>query len=194
VGQLPDTPVATPRPPRATLAALALFALLTAATIVSGCAASAGGGVSAAASSSSPSAAASSMSSPAALTPTPVPSPQITAGAPPRGAVDVARRWWGLLSQNRLAEARALVAPGSPLDLHWGGPDTIRKAHLVAAEAPVLEHTLKPDETVQFPVKVFVKPRLAVGNWNGPGVYVQYMGFVRMSDGSWRVYETGTGP
>lgn len=54
--------------------------------------------------------------------------------------------------------------------------------------------TLKTDETVELPVEVYVEPRLPVGNWDAPGVYVQYMGFVRMSDGSWRVMETGTGP
>lgn len=57
----------------------------------------------------------------------------------------------------------------------------------------MLRKALKDDETVKFAVRVYVVPRFAVGNWDGPGVYVQYMGFVRMSDGSWRVYETGTG-
>jgi hypothetical protein len=58
----------------------------------------------------------------------------------------------------------------------------------------VLVKTLKLSETVEFPVEVYVVPKYPVGNWGDPGVYVQYMGFVRMSDGSWRVMETGTGP
>jgi hypothetical protein len=126
--------------------------------------------------------------------PTPAPSPQITSGPPPAGAVAVAARFWRSLSENRFAAARALLSPTSPLQTNWPGVDAIVKAHLVRAQGPVLVKTLKPSETVQFPVQVYVVPRFAVGNWDGPGVYVQFMSFVRMSDGSWRVMETGTGP
>ncbi|HTX70700.1 MAG TPA: hypothetical protein VMH50_16360 [Thermoleophilia bacterium] len=129
----------------------------------------------------------------ASASPTPVPSPQITSGPPPAGAVAVAARYWRLQSQNRFAAARELLSPTSPMQAGWPGTDAIVKAHLVRAQGPVLVRSLKPSETVEFPVRVYVVPKYAVGNWNGPGTYVQYMGFVRMSDGSWRLMETGTG-
>ena len=135
-------------------------------------------------------------SSPAATVgaaPTPVPSPQVTSGPPPAGAVAVARRYWRLLSDDRFAAAYALLSPTSPMQTGWPGADAIVKAHLVRARGPVLVKSLKPSETVEFPVEVYVVPKFPVGNWGDPGVYVQYMGFVRMSDGGWRLMESGTG-
>ena len=129
----------------------------------------------------------------AGAAPTPVPSPQVTSGAPPAGAVAVARQYWRLLSEDRFAAARELLSPSSPMQAGWPGTDAIVRAHLVRARGPVLVKSLKPSETVEFPVEVYVVPKYPVGNWGDPGVYVQYMGFVRMSDGSWRVMETGTG-
>jgi hypothetical protein len=126
--------------------------------------------------------------------PSPMPSPQITSGPPPAGAVAVARQYWRFLSEDRFDAARSLLAPDSPLATDWPGTDALVRAHVVRAGGQVLAKSLKAAETVQFPVKVYVVPKFAVGNWDGPGVYAQYMGFVRMSDGSWRVFETGTGP
>jgi hypothetical protein len=152
----------------------------------------AAGGAQAAASSPSSSPVATPSATAGGGAPTPVPSPQVTGGPPPAGAVAVARQYWRLLSEDRFAAARTLLSPSSPMLTGWPGTDAIVRAHLVRARGPVLP-VLKPSETVAFPVEIYVAPKYPVGNWDGPGVYVQYMGFVRMSDATWRVMETGTG-
>ncbi len=162
------------------------------ATLLAACGGAAGGAQAAAASASS-----STVATPSAVAgggaPTPVPSPQVTGGPPPAGAVAVAGQYWRLLSEDRFGAARRLLSPTSPMQTGWPGTDAIVRAHLVRACGPVLVGSLKASETVEFPVEVYVVPRYPVGNWDGPGVYVQYMGLVRMSDGGWRVMETGTG-
>lgn len=180
------------RPRRVVLAGALAAAVCACAALLAACGGEAGGAQTPAATPSNVAAAA----TPAAIAsgaPTPIPSPQVTSGPPPAGAVSVARRYWRLLSENRFAAARGLLSPTSPMQTGWPGADAVVKAHLVRAREPVLVKSLKPSETVEFPVEVYVVPRFPVGNWGGPGVYVQYMGFVRMSDDSWRVMETGTG-
>ena len=166
-------------------------AALVCAVLLAACGASGSGAGSPTATAASP-----GVSSPGVVSaePTPVPSPQITSGAPPAGAVAVAARYWRSLSENRFGAARALLSPTSPMQTGWPGTDAIVRAHLVRAKGPVLWKTLKAGETVEFPVEVYVVPSYPVGNWGGPGTYVEYMGFVRMSDGTWRVMETGSGP
>ncbi len=188
----PRRPLPTARLARVVLAVALATAACAGAAQLAACGGAAGGAQTAAASASG-TAASSSPAATAGGAPTPVPSPQVTSGPPPAGAVAVAGQYWRLLSENRFAAARALLSPSSPLQTGWPGADAIARAHLVRARGPVLVKSLKPSETVEFPVEVYVAPRYPVGNWGDPGVYVQYMGFVRMSDGSWRVMETGTG-
>jgi hypothetical protein len=182
--------------PAARLSRIASAGLLAAAVCACALLAACGGSsgsVQTAAASTTSTAAASSPTAAVSATPTPVPSPQVTNGSPPAGAVAVATQYWRLLSKDRFGAARKLLSPTSPMQNGWPGEDAIVKAHLVRARGPVLVKSLKPSETVEFPVEIYVVPKYAVGDWGDPGVYVQYMGFVRMSDGSWRVMETGTG-
>ena len=169
-----------------------IVAVFGCAALLAACGGSSGG---AGAGTASPAAAATATSPAATVSaaPTPVPSPQVTSGPPPAAAVALARQYWRLLSENRFEAARELLSPSSPMQTGWPGTDALVRAHVVRARGPVLVKSLKPSETVEFPVEVYVVPKYPVGNWGDPGVYVQYMGFVRMSDGSWRVMETGTG-
>jgi hypothetical protein len=187
----PRRPLPAARLARVVLAVALATAVCAGAALLAACGGATGGAQTAASPSSA--AVASSPAATAGGAPTPVPSPQITSGPPPAGAVAVARQYWRLSSENRFAAARALLSPSSPMLTGWPGADAIVRAHLVRARGPVLTKSLKPSETVEFPVEVYVAPKYPVGNWGDPGVYVQYMGFVRMSDGSWRVMETGTG-
>ena len=188
----PRRPLPTARLARVVLAVALATAVCAGAALLAACGGAAGGAQTAAASTSG-TAASSSPVATAGGAPTPVPSPQVTSGPPPAGAVAVARQYWRLLSENRFSAARALLSPSSPMQTGWPGADVLVRAHQVRARGPVLVKSLKPSETVEFPVEVYVVPKYPVGNWGDPGVYVQYMGFVRMSDGSWRVMETGTG-
>jgi hypothetical protein len=177
--------------PRVSIGLVAVVATGLCAAVLAACGGMAGAQATAA--SSSGTAVASSPAVTAGVGPTPVPSPQVTSGPPPTGAVAVAEQYWRLLSEDRFKAARALLSSSSPMQTGWPGADAIVRGHLVRARGPVLTKSLKPSETVEFPVEVYVVPKYPVGNWSDPGVYVQYMGFVRMSDGSWRVMETGTG-
>jgi hypothetical protein len=181
--------------PRLPTIVIALLAAGLCAALLAACGASSGGASSPAASpyATSPAVPSASPAAAVGVAPTPVPSPQITSGSPPAEAVALARQYWRLLSDDRYAAARHLLSPTSPMQAGWPGTDAIVRAHLVRARGPVLVNSLGPSETVEFPVEIYVAPKYPVGNWGDPGVYVQYMGFVRMSDGSWRVMETGTG-
>ena len=163
---------------RAILTGLAI--LLLAGALAAGAAACGG-------SSGSPSTA------PSAATPTPVPSPQITGGAPPAGAVEVVRQFWKLVGEDRLSEAqRFLTSPGSTIrqwtDSGVSGARVVR----------VVDDSVGPspgrDATIEFAVKVWIDPSSAVTPWGPTGPHVLFERVVRMSDGSWRLVENGTGP
>lgn|GEM_PF-1668537 len=130
---------------------------------------------------------------PSSASPTPEPSPPITGGAPPAAAVAVVREFWKLVADGRLPEAqRFLVAPGAPIQ-QWDGAD-IGDARFVRL-VPDSTATRPPEgSTIQFAVVVWIEPASAVSPWGGAGTHRLFESVVRMSDGSWRMYESGTGP
>jgi hypothetical protein len=50
------------------------------------------------------------------------------------------------------------------------------------------------DATIEFAVKVWIDPSSAVTPWGPAGTHVLFQRVVRISDGSWRLVESGTGP
>ena len=123
--------------------------------------------------------------------PTPVPTPRITSGAPPAGAVDVVREFWKLAGEGRLGEAkRFLVAADSPIR-QWTGGD-IAGARFVR----VVPHSVAraPKATVEFSAIVWIRPSAGVTPWGETGTHQLFENVMRMSDGTWRMYESGTGP
>jgi hypothetical protein len=168
------TPPRTPKRLRITCAAGAVLAALALAS----CSGGAGG-------------AAPSSSTPAPATP--APSPLVTSGPPPAAAVEVVRRFWRLTGQGHLAQAqRTLVAPGSPL-LAWTGDD-LAGARYVRLVPGSTSGAPPAGATVEFAVEVWIDPAGAVSPWGEAAVHRLFESVVRMSDGSWRLYESGTGP
>jgi hypothetical protein len=141
-------------------------------------------------SSAAPSAGPSSLS-PAG--PVPLPSPQITEGTPPDGAVAVVRRYWTLLGAHDFDAAFALttgphVTKG---DLRTTGVESARYVRPVGKVIP----SPGDDATVDFGSQVLIVPP-ATGSPFGttPRRWLMFSRVVRMSDGSWRLVELGTGP
>jgi hypothetical protein len=157
---------------------LALLAMLCAA-LVAACGGTGGG--------------AAGRPSPAGASPTPVPSPQITSGAPPAAAVAVVKDFWDRLGSGDKTGAFALTTAGSALRSDDYGLDSARFVGLVP-------HTVgrgpASDVTVAFAVTVFIEPAStqAGGQWTGAREYRLFEQVVRMSDGTWRLVASGTGP
>jgi hypothetical protein len=132
-------------------------------------------------------------SSPSIAGPTPVPSPQITSGTAPSGAVAVVRRYWTMLSAHDFAAAFALTT-GPHLDkgsLRTTGVDSARYVRPVGEVIP----SPGDDATVDFGSWVRIVPT-ATGSPFGtePRRWEMFARVTRMSDGSWRLVELGTGP
>jgi hypothetical protein len=107
--------------------------------------------------------------------------------------VDVVQRFWELVGDGRLDEAkRLLVTADSPIQ-EWSGDD-IAGARFVR----VIPHSVGggplPDATVEFSVLVWIEPAAGPSPWGEPGEHQLFENVVRMSDGSWRLVESGTGP
>jgi hypothetical protein len=186
---------ATHRRARRRLAAAAVsVALLAGACLLTAC-----GGVSGASptpTSPSPTPVASFPTATVGAAPTPVPSPQITSGAPPAGAVDAVRRFWTLVGEGRLAEAKAtVVAPGSSL-LQWDADqDGIAAARFIRVVPDSVGRGPAEGATIEFAVAVWIEqhpdePML----WDDLGEHQLFEHVVRMSDGTWRMWGSGTGP
>ena len=130
---------------------------------------------------------------PASASPTPSPSPQITNGTPPAAAVEVVRLFWKLVGDDRLEEAqRFLVAPGAPIQ-QWDGAD-ISDARFVRLVPDSTTAGPPEGSTIQFAAEVWIEPAGSVSAWGDTGTHRLFESVVRMSDGSWRMYESGTGP
>ena len=160
--------------------AVPFFTVLLCAALLAACGGSSGG---AASTSASPS-------------PTPVPAPQITSGAPPAGAVDAVRRFWTLVGAGKLAEAKAtVVAPGSPL-LQWSDEqDGIAAARFVRVVPHSVGRGPVEGATIEFAVDVWIEQDPSEpGLWDDLGEHQLFQHVVRMSDGTWRMWESGTGP
>jgi hypothetical protein len=169
-------------------AAVLTVALLAGAALLAACAGSSGGVASGA---GSPGAASSPANSPGATTP--VPSPQITAGEPPAAAVAAVKAFWTVVGDGRLAEAqRSLVAPRSPI-LQWDGAD-IAGARFVRLVPGSVVASPPRGATVEFAALVWIEPATTASPWGEPGEHQLFQHVVRMPDGSWRMWDSGTGP
>jgi len=132
----------------------------------------------------------------ASASPTPVPSPQITSGEPPAAAVDVVRTFWTLVGEGKLAEAQAtVVAPGSPIQ-HWSAEqDGIAAARFVRVVPDSVGQGPTEGATVEFAVDVWIEQDPAEpGLWGDPREHQLFEHVVRMSDDTWRMWDSGTGP
>jgi hypothetical protein len=166
-----------PRPGALLAAAVALVA---GAALLAACGGSSGGASSASATS-------------AAAAPSPMPSPIITSGAPPAAAVDVVRRFWTDVGRGRLAQAqRSLVAPGSPLR-RWNGEDIVA-ARFVRLVPHSVGGSPEQGATLEFSAIVWVDAGSADSPWGPTGDHQLFEHVVRMSDGTWKMWDSGTGP
>lgn len=136
---------------------------------------------------------ASATSAPASAAPTPVPSPLITSGPPPAGAIAVVREFWTLAGSGRLGDAqRSLVARGSPI-LQWTGED-IAAARFVRLVPRSVSRGPAEGATIEFAVTVWIDPGSQPGPWGDAGEHQLFEHVVRMSDATWRMWDSGTGP
>jgi hypothetical protein len=125
--------------------------------------------------------------------PTRVDVPHPTNGEPPAAAVDVVRRFWNAVGAGRLEEAqRTLVAPGSPV-LQWNGED-IRSARFVSVMPNSVGRLAKGATILEFGITVWIEPSDSLGPWGDTGEHQLFEQVVLMSDGSWRLWGSGTGP
>ena len=165
-------------------AASLLITLLVAAAVFSALLAACGGS---SGGSSSPS------SDAQAAAPTPVPSPQITSGVPPAAAVDVVREFWE--ARRRRTTDGGSTFPGSAWLPH---PAMGRRGHRRCAvrRARSRLDVLKPSGGHHRRVRREGVDVLAgsVSPWGDARVHQLFESVVRMSDGRWRIWESGTGP
>jgi len=145
-------------------------------------------------SSSSPDASPSATSSPSAIAgPMPAPTPQITSGRPPAGAVAVVRQYWTLLGQHSYDAAFALTT-GPHMVNASTQPKEVESARYVRPAGHVFP-TPGDDATVEFGSTVYIVPTAASSPFGTePRRWLMFSRVVRMSDGGWRLVETGTGP
>jgi hypothetical protein len=122
-----------------------------------------------------------------------MPAPRITSWPPPPAAVEAVRGFWTLVGEGRLAEAqRSLVAPGSPI-LQWSGED-IASARFVRVVPRSVGRRPVKGATVEFATVVWIDPGSRPGPWGEAAEHQLFQHVVRMSDGSWRMWDSGTGP
>lgn len=162
---------------------IAIVVASCAAALLAACGGSAGG--------TSPKSSAVSRS-PAATAPTAVPSPQITSGALPAGAVAVVRRYWTLMGAHEYDAAFALTT-GPHMYNATAGPrefESLRYLRLATSALP------RPGKyaTVSFGSWVYIVPTATSSPFGTTAArWEMFSSVVRMSDGSWRLVEVGTG-
>ncbi len=125
--------------------------------------------------------------------PTSVPTPQITSGRPPAGAVAVVQQYWALLSEREYDAAFALTSGSHTYD-PGSNPREVESAHYLRPASKVFP-TPGDDATVEFGSWIRIVPA-AEGSPFGTATrrWLMFSRVVRMSDGSWRLVELGTGP
>jgi hypothetical protein len=108
--------------------------------------------------------------------------------------VDVVRAFWTLLGEGKLAEAKAtLVAPGSPL-LQWD-EESIASARFVRVMPDPVGRGPLQGATIEFSVEVWIEQAASAPNvWGDPREHQLFEHVVRMSDGTWKMWDSGTGP
>jgi hypothetical protein len=125
---------------------------------------------------------------------TALPSPRITSGTPPREAVTVVRRFWTLIGEGHTAEALDLTTPdsGQRKVEEWG----IASARFVGVVPKSVASAPPPTISIEFAVKVFIEPERgpAGQQWGTARNYELFEQLVRMSDGTWKLAASGTGP
>ena len=87
---------------------------------------------------------------------------------------------------------RSLVAPGSPIR-QWDGSD-IGGARFVDVVRGGASAGPPAGATVEFAARVWIEPAGNVTPWGEAGTHDLFESVVRMSDGSWRMWASGTGP
>jgi hypothetical protein len=162
-------------------ASTALASVLCAAALLAAC------GGSSAGSSAGP-------TSPSPAGPTPLPSPQITSGSAPHEAVTVVRQFWTLIGEGHTAEALLLTTPHSSqreVD-EWG----IASARFIGVVPQSVSSAPPPAATVEFAVTVFIEPEQgpAGQQWGVAQDHELFEQVVRLSDGTWKLVSSGTGP
>lgn len=128
--------------------------------------------------------------SPPPVDATPAPIATITAGPPPDAAVTVAREYLALFSERRVAEAKQLLAPGSPAlapNAVWS-TDRFRVVSVDDRVSPFPP----TGATLEFALTVDVTP--GEPKTLSPGRQSLWVSMARTSSGDWLVYELGTGP
>lgn len=122
-----------------------------------------------------------------------MPSPQITTGKPPDEAVAVVRRYWTLVGTHSYDAAFSLTT-GSHIDKGSLRTTGVDAARYVRPNGEVIPSP-GADATVDFGSQVLIVP-IATGSPFGtkPRRWQMFSRVVRMSDGSWRLVELGTGP
>ena len=162
------------------LAGALLLAVWACAALLAACGGSSGGA-------SSPTASA------AVAAPTPSPEPLITSGRPPAAAVRTVREFWTLAGDGRLEEAKiSLVAAGSPIQT-WTGEDIVSARFMRLVPRSVSGAPVE-GATIEFAVDVWIEPSSAPNAWGEAGEHQLFEHVVRMSDGTWRMWDSGTGP
>jgi len=131
-------------------------------------------------------------SSPAATAPTPAPSPQITSGALPVGAVAVVHRYWDLMGAHEYDAAFAL-ATGPRMYNAKTEPKAFESVRYLRPATRALPRP-GSDATVSFGSWVYIVPTVTSSPFGTTAARWEiFSRVVRMSDGSWRLVEVGTG-
>ncbi len=85
------------------------------------------------------------------------------------------------------------MAPGSPI-LQWDG-----ERHRLGARSSASCRGRSPtarlaEATIEFSAIVWIEPAADPNVWGDPGEHQLFEHVVRMSDGTWRMWDSGTGP
>ncbi len=87
---------------------------------------------------------------------------------------------------------RRFVTSDSPLQ-QWTGED-IAGARFVRVVPDSVGGAPRPGATMEFAAVVWIEPGGGDSPWGGAAEHQLFETVVRMSDGSWRLVDSGTGP
>lgn len=98
-----------------------------------------------------------------------------------------------MVGDGRLAEAQQqLVTSDSPIR-QWTD-EGIVAARMRRVVPDSVGQSPSSDATIEFSVIVWIDPGSSVSPWGKAGTHRLFENVVRMSDGTWRMVESGTGP
>ena len=129
-------------------------------------------------------------------TPVAQPLPQVTSRRPPSGAVDVVRDYWAALGEGDYDAAHALTTGDHLAKASvWASPPAEPEFDSATFLRVDGEASAGGDDaTVKFPFLVHLVPATPGPFGSQPVDQLLWARVVRMSDGSWRLVELGTGP